>query len=184
LRNVAEAEKRLADLRNKAADPNEVMNAEFGLEKSKLDVEEATLAVSDAEEALAKTLADPDASPRDKRKAELALVSAKFALRDSIISAGEAEREVIATRATGATAEELAEAERALDFAEAQAFLDAQGTVADRQALAKLEAADARFDRDICRAKVNRVRTKLKMLEGEIMANATMSKIMQAEMKL
>ena len=130
LRNVAEAEKRLADLRNKAADPNEVMNAEFGLEKSKLDVEEATLAVSDAEEALAKTLADPDASPRDKRKAELALVSAKFALRDSIISAGEAEREVIATRATGATAEELAEAERALEDAKLSVAdaLDSQTT--------------------------------------------------------
>jgi hypothetical protein len=79
---------------------------------------------------------------------------------------------------------ELAEAERALDKAEAQAFLDAQGTVADRQAIAKLEAADYRFERDICRAKVNRVRTKLKGLEGEIMAQATMSKIMQAEMKL
>jgi hypothetical protein len=79
---------------------------------------------------------------------------------------------------------DLAEAERALDKTEAQAFIEAQGTVADRQALAKLEASDARFERDICRAKVNRVRTKLKTLEGEIMANATMSKIMQAEMKL
>lgn len=79
---------------------------------------------------------------------------------------------------------DLAEAERALDVAESKAFLEAQGTVADRQALAKLEASDARFARDICRAKVNRVRTKLKGLEGEIMANATMSKIMQAEMKL
>ena len=79
---------------------------------------------------------------------------------------------------------ELAEAEKALDLTEYAAFLDAQGTVADRQALAKLESADARFHRDVCRAKVNRVRTKLKGLEGEIMAQATMSKIMQAEMKL
>jgi hypothetical protein len=79
---------------------------------------------------------------------------------------------------------ELAEAERDLDKAESQAFLEAQGTVADRQALAKLESADIRFHRDICRAKVNRVRTKLKGLEGEIMAHATMSKILQAEMKL
>jgi hypothetical protein len=134
LRNVAEAEKRLAELRNKAADPNEVMNAEFGLEKSKLDVEEATLAVADAEDALAKTLADPEASPRDKRKAELALVAAKFALRDSIISAGEAEREVIATRATGATAEELAEAERALEDAKLSVAdaLDSQTTALER----------------------------------------------------
>lgn len=79
---------------------------------------------------------------------------------------------------------ELAECDRALDTAESKAFLEAQGTVADRQALARLEAADVRFDRDIAKAKVNRVRTKLKALEGEIMANATMSKIMQAEMKL
>jgi hypothetical protein len=79
---------------------------------------------------------------------------------------------------------ELAEAEYALDQAESTAFLEAQGTVADRQALAKLDAAPKRFERDICRAKVNRVKTKLRMLEGEIMANATMSKIMQAEMKL
>ena len=79
---------------------------------------------------------------------------------------------------------ELADAERALDLVEIKAFMEAQGTVADRQALGKLEAIDARFERDVCKAKVNRVRTKLKALEGEIIANATMSKIMQAEMKL
>mgnify|MGYP001035324796 CR=1 FL=1 len=79
---------------------------------------------------------------------------------------------------------ELADAERDLDLIESKAFIDAQGTVADRQALARLEAADARWNRDVCKAKVNRVKMKLKSLEGEIMANATMSKIMQAEMKL
>ena len=79
---------------------------------------------------------------------------------------------------------ELADAERDLDLIESKAFIDAQGTVADRQALARLEAADARWSRDVSKAKVNRVKMKLKSLEGEIMANATMSKIMQAEMKL
>ena len=79
---------------------------------------------------------------------------------------------------------ELAEADRDLDTVEGTAFLGAQGTVADRQALARLEAVDARWRRDVCKAKVNRVRVKLKALEGEIIANATMSKIMQAEMKL
>lgn len=79
---------------------------------------------------------------------------------------------------------ELAETERALDKSESQAFLEAQGTVADRQALAKLESADTRFERDIARAKVNRVKTKLRGLESEIMAHGTMAKIMQAEMKL
>jgi len=79
---------------------------------------------------------------------------------------------------------ELAEAEHELDRVEAHAFLEAQGTVADRQALARLEASDARLARDIAKAKVNRVRTKLKVIESEIMAQATMSKMMQAEMKL
>ena len=79
---------------------------------------------------------------------------------------------------------ELAEKERELDKVEATAFLESQGTVADRQALARLEAADARFERDIAKAKVNRVRTKLKTIESELIAQSTMSKLMQAEMKL
>ena len=79
---------------------------------------------------------------------------------------------------------ELAEAEHELDRVEAHAFLEAQGTVADRQALAKLEAADARLARDIARAKLNRVKTKLRVIESEIMTLATRAKMMQAEMKL
>jgi hypothetical protein len=79
---------------------------------------------------------------------------------------------------------ELAEKENELDKVESKAFLESQGTVADRQALARLEAADARFERDLAKAKVNRVRTKLKGIESELIAQATMSKLMQAEMKL
>lgn len=79
---------------------------------------------------------------------------------------------------------ELAERERELDKVESLAFLESQGTVADRQALAKLEAADARFERDLARAKVNRVKTKLRVIESEIMALATRAKMAQAEMKL
>ena len=79
---------------------------------------------------------------------------------------------------------ELAERERELDKVEATSFLESQGTVADRQALARLEAADARFERDLAKAKVNRVRTKLKTIESELIAQSTMSKLMQAEMKL
>lgn len=114
---VLEAERKLADLRRRAADPNEITNAEFGLEKSKLDVEEATLRIQEAEEDLAKTLKDPDASPIEKRRAELKLVSAKFGLRDAIISQGASEAELIAIRNTGATSEELADAERELSDA-------------------------------------------------------------------
>ena len=79
---------------------------------------------------------------------------------------------------------ELAEKERELDKVEATSFLESQGTVADRQALARLEAADARFERDLAKAKVNRVRTKLKTIESELIAQSTMSKLMQAEMRL
>jgi hypothetical protein len=79
---------------------------------------------------------------------------------------------------------ELAEKENELDKVESKAFLESQGTVADRQALARLEAADARFERDLAKAKVNRVRTKLRVIESELIAQATMSKLMQAEMKL
>ena len=80
--------------------------------------------------------------------------------------------------------ERLAQAERTLDLTEAQAFLEAQGTVADRQALARLEAADARYDRDIAKAQVNRVKTKMRQIEQEIMSVATRAKMLQAEMKL
>ena len=79
---------------------------------------------------------------------------------------------------------ELAEKENELDKVESKAFLESQGTVADRQALARLEAADARFERDLAKAKVNRIRVKLKVIESELMAQATMSKMLQAEMKL
>jgi hypothetical protein len=79
---------------------------------------------------------------------------------------------------------DLAKKENELDRMESQTFLDSQGTVADRQALARLGAADARFERDLAKARVNRIRTKLKVIESELIAQATMSKIMQAEMKL
>ncbi len=47
---------------------------------------------------------------------------------------------------------ELAEAESALDRCEAQEFLSATGSVAERQATAKLACADARFERDLAKA--------------------------------
>ena len=78
----------------------------------------------------------------------------------------------------------LSQAEYDLDKTEAQAFLDATGSVAERQARAKLLTADARFARDLAKASVNRIRTKMRTIESELMALATASKLMQAEMKL
>jgi hypothetical protein len=71
-----------------------------------------------------------------------------------------------------------------LDKAEASAFISGAGSVAERQAHAKLACSELRFDRDLAKAQVNRIRMKLRTIESEIMAQATMSKIMQAEMKL
>lgn len=78
----------------------------------------------------------------------------------------------------------LAEAEHALDLVESRAFLSADGSVAEKTAKAKIEAADARLARDLARAEVSRVKMKLRGIESEIMSLATMAKIAQAEMKL
>ena len=79
---------------------------------------------------------------------------------------------------------ELAEAEHTLDTVEAKAFIRAQGTVADRQALARLESSQARLDRDLAKAKANRIKTKIKAIESALMASATQAKLLQSEMKL
>jgi hypothetical protein len=78
----------------------------------------------------------------------------------------------------------LARCENRLDTVEARAFLSAAGSVAERQAHAKLEAADARLERDLAKAQVDRVRAKLRAIESAIMSQATAAKMLQAEMKL
>lgn len=78
----------------------------------------------------------------------------------------------------------LAEAEYTLDTVEQKAFLKAQGTVADRTALAKLESADARLQRDLRKAELNRIKVKLKVLEQGSMAAATIAKQIELEARL
>ena len=78
----------------------------------------------------------------------------------------------------------LARCENQLDKIEAHAFINAEGSVADRTAKAKLTAAEARLERDLAKAQVERVRAKLRMIESAIMAQATAAKMVQAEMKL
>lgn len=79
---------------------------------------------------------------------------------------------------------ELAEKELTLDTIEQKAFIRTQGTVADRTAIARLEASEARYERDLAKAKVNRIRVKIKALETALMAAATQAKLMSQEMKL
>ena len=78
----------------------------------------------------------------------------------------------------------LAEAEHLLDTTEQKAFIKAEGTVADRTAIARLQAADARLQRDLRKAEANRIRVKIKGLETAIMALATQAKLIQVETKM
>jgi hypothetical protein len=71
-----------------------------------------------------------------------------------------------------------------LDKVEAYALINAEGPVIERQAKAKLASAEARLERDLAKAQVERVRAKLRMIDSSIMAQATAAKMVQAEMKL
>lgn len=77
----------------------------------------------------------------------------------------------------------LAKAEHDLDLIEQRAFVKTEGTVADRTALAKLEAAEARLQRDLRRAEFNRIKVKIKTIETSLMALGTQVKLIQSEMK-
>lgn len=79
---------------------------------------------------------------------------------------------------------ELAEAENNLDLVEQKAFIKAQGTVADRTALARLEAAQARLERDLAKAKANRIRVKIKQIEMAIMGAGTQARLLASELKM
>lgn len=78
----------------------------------------------------------------------------------------------------------LAHAENELDLIEQRAFIKAEGTVADRTALARLEAAESRLQRDLRKAEANRIRVKIKALESALMAAATQAKLIASEMKM
>jgi hypothetical protein len=97
--------------------------------------------------------------------------------------------DLIAENQRGATAlfeseRALAEAEYDLDTTEQKAFLKASGTVRDREAIARLEAAEKRLQRDLRRAEHNRIKVKIKAIETGLMALATQAKLTQAETRL
>lgn len=78
----------------------------------------------------------------------------------------------------------LANAENNLDTVEQKAFIKYEGTVADRQAMAKLEAADARLQRDLRRAELNRIKAKLKIIEQAQMATSVIARQVEVEARL
>ena len=97
--------------------------------------------------------------------------------------------DLIAENQKGATAlfeaeRLLAEAEYELDTTEQKAFIRAEGTVRDREALSRLESAEKRLQRDLRRAEFNRVKVKIKAIETAMIALATQAKLTQAEARL
>jgi hypothetical protein len=70
----------------------------------------------------------------------------------------------------------LAEAEFAHERASALAYINAEGTINDRTAIAKLETGQLRLDADIAKAELNRVRNKAKQLSDAGVLNATIGR--------
>lgn len=78
----------------------------------------------------------------------------------------------------------LLSAELAADRAEAQALLAAQGTVVDRQAVAKLASEESRFEAGLAKVEVNRIKLKLKHLTESTMAVQTTARMVELEWKV
>jgi hypothetical protein len=70
----------------------------------------------------------------------------------------------------------LAELEAECDQIEAIAFLDGEGTGQDRSARAKLAVSPIRLQRDIAKAELNRVRTKMRVLESAAVSTSVIGK--------
>ncbi len=97
--------------------------------------------------------------------------------------------ELIQENSRGSTAlfeaeKALAEAEYALDLAEQKAYIKASGTVRDREAIAKLESADLRLERDLRKAELGRIRQKIRSIETASMVLATQAKLIGQESRL
>lgn len=69
------------------------------------------------------------------------------------------------------------------DTAQAKALLQAQGTVADREAGAKLACTQARFNAALARVEVNRIKLKLKHLSEAMMAVQTSARMVELQWK-
>jgi hypothetical protein len=78
----------------------------------------------------------------------------------------------------------LAEAENAYERALQLSFMNAQGTVADRTAVSRLQAADNRLVADLAKAEYNRIKLKMKQLELAQMSTQTIARQIETEMKV
>lgn len=78
----------------------------------------------------------------------------------------------------------LADAENACERELQLAFLNAQGTVADRTAVSRLQAADARLKADLAKAEYNRIKLKMKQLELAQMSTQTIARQIETELRV
>lgn len=69
------------------------------------------------------------------------------------------------------------------DRIEYVAFLDAQGTVADRTAYSKLKALNARQESEIAKIEVARIKVKLRQLSEALNATQTAGKMIELQWK-
>ncbi len=82
-----------------------------------------------------------------------------------------------------AAEEEMVRLVLAAERAEALAVLEAQGTVVDRQAVAKLKSEDERLQADLAKAKLNRIKTKLRQLSEAQMNVQTQARMVELTYK-
>lgn len=78
---------------------------------------------------------------------------------------------------------QLADKEASYEKTLQLAFMNAQGTVADRTAVSRLQASDARLEADLAKAEYNRIKAKLKALEMAQMSIQTQSRLIETELK-
>ena len=78
----------------------------------------------------------------------------------------------------------MAEAERAYDRELSLALLNAPGSVEEKKAHARIAAADSKFQFDLAKAGLNRVKLKVKQLESAQVAVSVISRLTEAEMRL
>jgi uncharacterized membrane protein YccC len=78
----------------------------------------------------------------------------------------------------------LADAENAFERELQLAFMNAQGTVADRTAVSRLQAAEMRLKADLAKAEYNRIKLKMKQLELAQMSTQTIARQIETEMRV
>jgi hypothetical protein len=63
------------------------------------------------------------------------------------------------------------------------AFLEAKGTVADKEAISRLRASEARTTAELAKVKVNYIKTKLRHLSETTMATQTAARMVELQWK-